>query len=70
MIDHASCLVAGQLHRDTLRPPHPMQPSLTMTIVGFDEDYLEIEIRASNDRFAGTVRVYVEECRSPYREAG
>lgn len=35
-----------------------MQPSLTITIVDVDPDYLGIEIRASNDRFAGTARIY------------
>jgi hypothetical protein len=35
-----------------------MQQGLTITIVDVDPDYLGIEIRASNDRFAGSTRIY------------
>jgi hypothetical protein len=35
-----------------------MRPGLTITIMDVDPDYLGIEIRASNDRFAGATRIY------------
>ena len=37
---------------------HPMQQGLTITIVDVDPDYLGIEIRAANDRFAGSTWIY------------
>ena len=39
-------------------PTRHMQRGLTITIVDRDPDYLGIEIRASNDRFAGSTRIY------------
>jgi hypothetical protein len=35
-----------------------MQRGLTITIVDVDPDYLGIDIRASNDRFGGSARIY------------
>ena len=35
-----------------------MQRGLTITIVDVDADYLGIDIRASNDRFGGSARIY------------
>src|SRR5260370_6550718 len=35
-----------------------MPSGLAIKIVDPDDDYLEIEIHASNDRFAGTSRIY------------
>ena len=35
-----------------------MEPGLTITIVDPDDDYLGIEIQASNDRFAGSTWIY------------
>ena len=40
------------------RQAEHMQRGLTITIVDPDPDYLGIEIGASNERFAGSTRIY------------
>lgn len=35
-----------------------MRSGVNITVVDVDRDYLGIEIRASNDRFAGSARIY------------
>ena len=35
-----------------------MDPGLTVTALDPDEDYLGIEVSASNDRFAGSAWIY------------